>query len=103
MLEWILLSPYGEFYNASFSVLELQTALFQFHDLSPWPDDVPYAFLRNMSHTVFIWRTGVFPCSWGVEVVLSIPKPEMDNLQPTNYRPISLTSCVLVSCVLLLH
>ena len=65
------------------------------------PDDIP--FLRNMSDTAFtflldlynfIWRTGDFPSSWGVAVVLPIPKPGKDHLQPTNYLPISLTSCV---------
>ena len=54
--------------------------------------DTAFTFLLDLYN--FIWRTGDFPSSWGVAVVLPIPKPGKDHLQPTNYRPISLTSCV---------
>ena len=43
----------GESYNVLFSASELKTALFRCHDSSPGPDDIPYAFLRNISHTAF--------------------------------------------------
>ena len=75
----------------------------QCHDSSPGPDDIPYSFLRHMSDRAFnflldlynmIWHTGEFPSSWAVAVVLPFPKPGKDNLQATNYRPISLTSCI---------
>jgi len=93
----------GESYNVPFSLSELKMALSQCHDSSPGPDDIPYAFLRHMSDSAFtflldlynfIWRTGDFPSSWRVAVVLPIPKPGKDHLQATNYRPISLTSCI---------
>ena len=96
-------SPGGESYNVPFVVSELRIALAHCHDSSPGLDDVPYAFLRHMSDNAFtfllnlynlIWRTGVFPSSWAVAVVLPIPKPGKDHLQATNYRPISLTSCI---------
>ena len=96
-------SPGGESYNVPFTVSEMQKALSQCHDSSPGPDDIPYAFLRHMSENAFtfllnlynlIWSTGDFPSSWGVAIVLPIPKPGKDHLQATNYRPISLTSCL---------
>lgn len=93
----------GEQYNVPFSPSELRAALSQCHDTSPGPDGVPYAFLRHMNDTAFnfllalfnqIWITGDFPSIWRVAVVLPIPKPGKDHLHATNYRPISLTSCL---------
>ena len=93
----------GESYNVPFSSPELKTALSQCQDSAPGPDDIPYAFLRHMSDTAFtflldlfnfIWRSGDFPSSWSVAVVIPIPKPGKDRLHRTNYRPISLTSCI---------
>ena len=93
----------GESYNVHFSLSELKSAVSQCHDSSPGLDDVPYAFLRHMCDTALlfllalynlIWCTGDFPSSWKVAVVLPIPKPGKDHLQATNYRPISLTSCI---------
>ena len=93
----------GESYNVPFSAAELKVALSQCHDSSPGSDDIPYAFLRHMSESALnfllnlynlIWHSGEFPSSWGVAVVLPIPKPGKDNLHATNYRPISLTSCI---------
>lgn len=93
----------GESYNIAFSVAELRAALSQCHDSSPGLDDVPYGFLCHLSDNALtfllglfnlIWRTGDFPDSWRVAVVLPIPKPGKDHLYPTNYRPISLTSCI---------
>ena len=93
----------GESYNVPFSLSELRMALSQCHDSSPGPDDIPYAFLRHLSDGAFtfllelynfIWSTGDFPSSWSVAVTLPIPKPGKDHLLVTNYRPISLTSCI---------
>ena len=41
-----------------------------------------------------IWITGNFPSSWRQSYVVRIPKPGKDITNPTNYRPIALTSCV---------
>ena len=82
-------SPGGESYNVPFTVSEMQKALSQCHDSSPGPDDIPYAFLRHLSENAFnfllnlynlIWSTGDFPSSWGVAIVLPIPKPGKDLL-----------------------
>ena len=41
-----------------------------------------------------IWATGVFPDSWRLATVILIPKPGKDHAEPTDYRPIALTSCL---------
>ena len=40
-----------------------------------------------------IWTT-VFPESWRLATIIPIPKPGKDHAEPTNYRPIALTSCL---------
>ena len=39
-----------------------------------------------------ILTSGEYPSSWKRAIVVAIPKPNKDPLQPTSYRPISLTS-----------
>ena len=41
-----------------------------------------------------IWKTGNIPKSWKEATVIPIPKPDKDHTDPTNYRPIALTSCI---------
>ena len=41
-----------------------------------------------------VWETGDFPQSWREAIVIPIPKPGKDNSDPSNYRPIALTSCI---------
>ena len=41
-----------------------------------------------------IWAIGVFPYSWRLATVISIPKPGKDQAETTNYRPIALTWCL---------
>ena len=42
-----------------------------------------------------IWTTRVFfPESWRLATIIPIPKPGKDHAEPTNYRPIALTSCL---------
>ncbi|MPD04711.1 LINE-1 retrotransposable element ORF2 protein [Portunus trituberculatus] len=101
----------GESYNVPFSVSEVQTALSQCLDSSPGPDDIPYAFLRHIPDSAYtfllnlyimILHTGDFTSFWAVAVVLSFPMPGKDHLQATNYRPISLPSCICeIPCLIL--
>ena len=39
-------------------------------------------------------QQGFFPESWRLATVIPIPKPGKDHAEPTNYRPIALTSCL---------
>ena len=41
-----------------------------------------------------IWETGEFPESWELATIIPFPKPGKDHAEPTNYRPIALTSCI---------
>ena len=41
-----------------------------------------------------MWETGNFPESWELATIIPIPKPGKDHTEPTNYRPIALTSCL---------
>lgn len=93
----------GESYNVLFTPRELCQAMKVCADTSPGQDDVPYAMLCHLRDEALdfllsiynrIWIEGTFPSSWGVAVVIPIPKPGKDHSLPTNFRPISLTSCV---------
>ena len=39
-------------------------------------------------------KIGYFPSKWKEAQGIMLPKPEKDNKIPTNYRPISLLSCI---------
>ena len=41
-----------------------------------------------------IWASGEIPECWKEATVIPIPKPAKDQKNPSNYRPISLTSCL---------
>ncbi|OOZ57434.1 hypothetical protein BOW43_12400 [Solemya velum gill symbiont] len=92
-----------ESYNQLFSLQEFHLALNKAKNTSPGPDDVPYDFLRNLPSPAqtlllsifnYIWTTGDIPSIWKEAFVIPIPKPGKDPSNASNYRPISLTSCV---------
>ena len=73
------------------------------HDTAVGPDDIHYQFLKHLPEEslqllldIFnnIWETGIFPDIWREAIIIPIPKPGKDTTNPTNYRPISLTSCL---------
>ena len=41
-----------------------------------------------------MWETGKFPESWELASIIPTAKPGKDHAEPTNYRPIALTSCL---------
>jgi hypothetical protein len=93
----------GEFYNAPFTLDELQSALDKSHDTAPGPDQIHYQLLKHLPSPCLdsllfifnhIWSTGQLPPSWKEATVIPIPKPGKDHSQSLNYRPIALTSCV---------
>ena len=72
------------------------------HD-SAGADDVHYQLLKHLPRislqillNIFnrIWEQGTFPESWTKATIIPIPKPNEDHTNPTNYRPIALTSCL---------
>ena len=96
-------SSNSEHYNKLFTFKELKSALNKAHDSSPGHDKVNYQFLKHLPLTslsvlldIFndIWQSGDFPSSWREALVIPIPKPGKDAIDPANYRPIALTSCL---------
>ena len=53
---------------------------------------MPLLLLFNIFNK--IWISGEFPCDLRKAMISPIPKPGKDPTNPTNYRPIALTSCI---------
>ena len=92
-----------EEYNNLFNFDELLDAIKQSHDSATGPDEIHYQMLKHLPESslqallgIFnhIWTTGDFPENWRLATVIPIPKPGKDHAEPTNYRPIALTSCL---------
>ena len=92
-----------ESYNKLFTVHELKSALQKSHDTAVGPDEVHYQMLKHLPEAAMdtllhifndIWQSGDFPPTLHEATVIPIPKPGKDTSNPTNYRPISLTSCL---------
>ena len=96
-------SSNNEEYNIPFSLDELKDAINKSHDTATGPDEIHYQMLKHLPPkslktllAIFndIWETGKFPESWELATIIPIPKPGKDHAEPTNYRPIALTSCI---------
>ena len=92
-----------EEYNNPFNLDELKDAISQSHDTATGPDEIHYQMLKHLPPKslqtlldIFndMWETGKFPESWELATIIPIPKPGKDHAEPTNYRPIALTSCL---------
>jgi len=92
-----------EDYNRTFNITELKDSLSRCHDTATGPDEVHYQFLKHLPKEslellldIFnrIWESGSFPEAWREATIIPIAKPGKDATNPTNYRPISLTSCL---------
>ena len=92
-----------EEYNNPFNLVELKEAINKSHDTATGPDEVHYQMLKHLPPKslqalldIFndIWETGKFPESWELSTIIPFPKPGKDHTEPTNYRPIALTSCL---------
>ena len=68
-------------------------------DTTTGPDDIHYQMIKHLPESALdillhifnaIWTTGVFPERWRLATI----KPGKDHAEPTNYRPIALTSCL---------
>ena len=80
----------------------MRKALKNCHDTTAECDDIHYQFLKHFplrsreSLRIFdqIWHTGILPDSWKEAIVIPIPKPGKDSINPANYHPIAFTSCI---------
>ena len=93
----------NEEYNNPFNLDELKDAISKSHDTATGPDEIHYQMLKHLPlkslQTLLdifnnMWETGKFPESWELATIIPIPKPGKDHTEPTNYRPIALTSCL---------
>ena len=92
-----------EDYNQPFSLSELTDCIMKSHNTAVGPDEIHYEYLKQLPSCsldfllqVFneVWVSGKFPTSWKQATIIPIPKPGKDNTDPSNYRPIALTSCL---------
>ena len=72
---------------------ELTDSLSKAHDTSSGPDDIHYQLLKHLPVSSLLILLEMFNDIWKPEIYL-IPKPDKDHTDPTNYRPIALTSCI---------
>ena len=96
-------SDNSEEYNIPFSLVELKNSIQKSHNTAVGPDNIHYEFIKKLPETslnllleIFndIWKKGTFPETWKQAIVIPIAKQGKDNSDPSNYRPISLTSCL---------
>ncbi|XP_035204612.1 uncharacterized protein LOC118179551 [Stegodyphus dumicola] len=96
-------SSNSEPYNSVFTMHELKRVLSQTRRSSPGLDAITYEMLKHLSYKSLtallvlynrVWKEHSFPNAWKRAVVIPIPKPGKDPKDPSNYRPIALTSCM---------
>lgn len=90
-------------YNSKFSKSELVTVMKTLKNSTPGPDQIHNLMLSNLPDTMItnilnmfnnFWEKGFFPKEWKNATIIPVPKDNSSRLDPTKYRPISLTSCV---------
>ena len=95
-------SANDEIYNTPFTLQELRIALCKCGNTSVGPDDIHYAFFKNLTlrsaeHLLTaindLFLNDTFPAQWRKSTVIPIPKPNKNHSEAKGYRPISLTSC----------
>ena len=77
--------------GANDSATGLDQVHYHYQLLTHLPNSALSVLLKVYSH---VWESGCFPPSWREAVVIPIPKPGKDHLDPGNFRPIALTSCL---------
>uniref|UniRef100_A0A2P2I0P6 RNA-directed DNA polymerase from mobile element jockey n=1 Tax=Hirondellea gigas TaxID=1518452 RepID=A0A2P2I0P6_9CRUS len=89
-------------YNCTFEKSELDRALSTCKSKCPGPDNIPFAFLQQLtseqtgimlSFFNYIYHTG-FPHQWREATVIPILKVGKTATATSSYRPIALTNCI---------
>ena len=92
-----------ENYNDPFTINELENSISELSFTAPGPDGILNEILSHLPTDskilllqIFntIWQDGTFPDEWRKAIIIPIPKPGKNHQDPSNYRPIALTSCL---------
>lgn len=90
--------------NVAFTMWELDSTINNLNDnKSPGPDQIPYEFIKHFSENTkkqllelynHIWNNNIFPNTWKEVIIIPILKPNKDQTDPANYRPIALANAL---------
>lgn len=90
-------------YNKPFSLEELIVAITEAKGKAAGIDEISYDIIRKLPAQTLItlleeynriWSQGNIPISWKIGLVIPIPKDGKNKHTETNYRPITLLSCL---------
>ena len=93
----------SEKYNEKFTASEIQSCLSELSLTAAGPDKIHnHLLIRLPAESIKllldifnnIWENQLFPDTWRQATIIPIPKPGKDHSNPSNYRPIALTSCL---------
>ena len=93
----------NETYNKKFTKSEISNILHKLNQTASGPDRIHNTILTHLPEETItllleifntIWEEKYFPDSWRKATIIPIPKPGKDHTNPSNYRPIALTSCL---------
>ena len=96
-------SQSNEIYIKDFNLDELVEAIQLSNDSTTGPDEIHYQMRKHLPENSletllnifnYVWTTGKFPKDWQYATIIPIPKHGKDLVEPNNYRPIALTSCL---------
>ena len=96
-------TEFEEKYNKEFSMKELNACISELSLTTSGPDEIHNSLLKHLPKESLIllldlfntiWREKHFPETWRKATIIPIPKPGKDHTNPSNYRPIALTSCL---------
>ena len=89
--------------NVLLTLKEMETQLDRCKDSAPGTDDITISMIKHLTTPAKqlllkalnkLWEASVYPEQWSKEIKLPFLKPGKDSNLPSNYRPISLTSCI---------
>ena len=93
----------GDNYNLPITEAEFEAAISTLSDSAPGKDEITYSMIKNahpsMKKKILelynkIYSSGNFPEMWSTAIIIPIAKKGKESVQPSDFRPISLTCCL---------